>query len=433
MVSVSRRRMIQLSTLSIGLPLLTKTTEAAPSQVLTANPGKLSLQHRGGQSGARDQAIQLCQRHVGERLKPTIVLSGVNLAEMGPLMVFRDALASLAEAYSDKYEIIALVHKKSLFDIPGVTFMEYPNIKSSWLKRLRFEYYECRRISREIKPHLWFAMHDMTPNVTSEIRAVYCHNSSPFYPFRIQEAVPDWKFGLFTLLYRFLYGINIRSNNYVVVQQDWMRAQFRSRYGVHKVVVAHPSMDHLEIPVGEHTHTGAHAHYRFFYPAYPRPFKNMEQILIAARKLEYEGFDQFEVWLTMNGNETRYAARIKQEFSELSTVKWLGVLPRAEVMRLYGEADCLIFPSKLESWGMPITEFKATGRPILAANLPYAHETVGEYGKVAFFGIDNDAQLAALMQQAASGGEVFGRAEETIPDEPFSRDWRELWRILLAS
>jgi hypothetical protein len=39
MVSVSRRRMIQLSTLSIGLPLLTKTTEAAPSQVLTANPG----------------------------------------------------------------------------------------------------------------------------------------------------------------------------------------------------------------------------------------------------------------------------------------------------------------------------------------------------------------------------------------------------------
>jgi glycosyltransferase involved in cell wall biosynthesis len=159
----------------------------------------------------------------------------------------------------------------------------------------------------------------------------------------------------------------------------------------------------------------------------------MEQILNAARKLERGGFDRFEVWLTMDGSETRYAARIAREFLDLSTVKWLGVLPRAEIMRLYGEADCLIFPSKLETWGMPITEFKATGKPILAANLPYAHETVGEYGKVAFFEVGDDTQLDAMMQQAASGGDIFGRAEEMIPEEPFSRNWRELWRILMAS
>lgn len=361
------------------------------------------------------------------------MLSGVNFTGMGPLTVFKEAIASLAEEYSNKYEIIALVHRTSLFDIPGVTFMEYPEIKSSWLKRLRFEYYECRRISEEIKPHLWLSMHDMTPNVRATVRAVYCHNASAFYSFRIQEMLLDWKFGLFTLLYRFLYGINIKSNDFVIVQQDWMRAQFRSRYGVRKVVVAHPSMDHLEIPMGEQAQTCAHTRYRFFYPAYPRTFKNIEQILRAARKLEHDGFDQFEVWLTMNGTETRYAARIIQEFSDLTTVKWLGVLPRAEVMRLYGEADCLIFPSKLETWGMPITEFKATGKPILAANLPYAHETVDEYGKVAFFGIGDDAQLAGMMQQAASAGDIFGPAEKMIPDFPFSRNWSELWSILLTS
>jgi len=36
--------------------------------------------------------------------------------------------------------------------------------------------------------------------------------------------------------------------------------------------------------------------------------------------------------------------------------------------------------------GMPITEFKATGKPILAADLPYAHETIGEYGQVVSLG-----------------------------------------------
>lgn len=370
---------------------------------------------------------------MGAGLKPNIVLSGVNLVEMGPLMVFRDALASLAEAYSDQYEIIALVHKKELFDIAGVTFIEYPEIKPSWLKRLRFEYYDCRHISKEIKPRLWFAMHDMTPNVTAEIRAVYCHNASAFYPFHIQEALLEWRFGLFTLLYRFLYGINIRLNDFVVVQQDWMRTQFQLRYGVRTVVVAHPSINHLAIREEGDAQTHNPSCYRFFYPAYPRTFKNIEQILNAARKLERGGFDQFEVWLTLDGSETRYAAKIVREFSDLSTVKWLGVLPRDEVMRLYGEADCMIFPSKLETWGMPITEFKMTEKPILAVNLPYAHETVGEYGKVAFFGVGEEAQLAALMQQAACGAEVFARTEERMPDEPFSHDWQELWRILLGS
>ena len=101
--------------------------------------------------------------------------------------------------------------------------MEYPEIKSSWWKRLRFEYNDCLAISKQINPRLWLAMHDITPRVRADIRAVYCHNPAPFYPFSLKEALLDWKFGFFTVLYRFLYGINIKANNFVVVQQDWLR------------------------------------------------------------------------------------------------------------------------------------------------------------------------------------------------------------------
>lgn len=365
-------------------------------------------------------------------MKPTIVLSGVNFTGMGPLTVFKEAIASLAAKYADRYDIIALVHRKSLFDTSGVTYIEFPEIKSSWWKRLRFEYYDCRAISEKIKPRLWFAMHDITPNVRAEIRAVYCHNPAPFYPFSLREALFDWKFGLFTLLYRFLYRINIKLNDYVVVQQDWLRTEFKSRYGVLKVVVAHPSVDHRVIPNAT-SQPDSCAPYCFFYPAYPRTFKNIEQVLRAAQRLERDGFDKFEVWLTMNGTETSYAARLAQEYSHLATVRWLGLLPRAEVMRLYTEADCLLFPSKLETWGMPITEFKATGKPILAADLPYAHETVGVYGQAAFFDIGSDTQLSVMMKQAVDGGALFGTAQEQQIVQPFSQNWPELWELLLRS
>lgn len=369
---------------------------------------------------------------MGAELKPRIVLSGVNFTEMGPLTVLRDAITSLAKRCSDKYDIVALVHRKSLFDIPGVTFLEYPEVKSSWWKRLRFEYYDCRAISEDIKPYLWFAMHDMTPNVRADVRAVYCHNPSPFYRFSCHDALLDWKFGLFSLLYRFLYRINIRSNDFVVVQQDWLRREFLSRYGVHKVVVAHPSVH--QIPMREAVVQGDLSRpYRFFYPAYPRVFKNMEQILQASRRLEEGGFDRFEVWLTMDGTETRYAAKMREEYADLTTVHWIGLKPRAEVFRLYEEADCLLFPSKLETWGMPITEFKTTGKPILVADLSYVHETVGEYQKVAFFVTGDDVMLATMMKQAANGLEVFSSHSARQIAEPFSRNWEDLWKILLEN
>jgi hypothetical protein len=138
---------------------------------------------------------------MGTGVKPRVVLSGVSFTEMGPLSVFKEAIASLVATHAESHEIIALVHRKSLFDIPGVTFIEYPEIKSSWWRRLRFEYYDCRAISEEVKPDLWFAMHDMTPVLRANTKAVYCHNPSPFYPFSLKEGLLDWKFALFTLLY----------------------------------------------------------------------------------------------------------------------------------------------------------------------------------------------------------------------------------------
>ena len=368
----------------------------------------------------------------GAAVKRRIVLSGVNVTEMGLLTVFQDAIVSLVAEYADQYEIIALVHRKSLFDVPGVTFMEYPDIKSSWLKRLRFEYYECRSISKQIKPYLWFAMHDITPNVYAETKAVYCHNPTPFYKFRMKDFLFDRTFGLSTLLYRFLYGISIKSNHFVVVQQDWIRVQFMSWYGLSNIIVAHPSVGHLEISSRQLLERSGRP-YCFFYPAFPRPFKNFEQILNAARLLERNGFKEFEIWITTDGTESRYAIEMRREYADLKTVRWLGVLPRTDVMRLYTEADCLIFPSKLETWGMPITEFKSTGKPILAANLPYAQETVGEYGRAAFFNIKSDAELAEMMKQAVMGEPVFQPTVERHIAQPFSRNWEELWKILLAS
>jgi len=365
-------------------------------------------------------------------LKPKIVISGVNLRNMGPLSVYRDALSSLARDHGEHYEIVALVHRRDLFETEGVTYLEFPQIAESWLARLRFEYRTSKEISRQLRPKLWLALHDITPNVEAKVRAVYCHNPTPFYPFRFSEALLDWKFGLFTLFYRFLYRINIYSNDFVIVQQDWIRQQFSLRYGVRNIVVAHPDVK-LPRLTEDCGRQGASPPYRFFYPAFPRPFKNVEVCLEASRILQRRGFSRFEVWLTFDASVNKYAAAMVKRFSDVRSVRWLGLMARDRIFARYQEADCLLFPSRLETWGMPITEFRTLGKPIIVSDLPYAHETAAGHKQVAFFDPDEPEDLANLMEKAATGQPVFAVAPEVTIREPFARNWSELWSLLLQN
>lgn len=361
-------------------------------------------------------------------MKPRIVVSGVNLIEGGPLSVLHDALTELSAHWSECYEIIALVHDRKLFNIPGITWLEFPQVKSSWLRRLRFEYWSCRALSRQLQPHLWLSMHDITPCVTARRQAVYCHNPAPFFRMSPREMRADWRFALFMLLYDRLYRIHIQRNCTVIVQQQWLRQEFQQRYGIHDVTVAHPSIKAAASPLIHHREST----HRFLYPVHPRSFKNIELLLRAAELLELRGCTSFELWLTCNGEENRYSDALRKRFSSLRCVHWLGLMSRDQVLRLYAEADYLIFPSRLETWGMPISEFKLTGKPLLLADLRYAHETCGSYDQVHFFAPDDAGALAEVIEAIAQHRFTFGRSMPAAIEQPFASNWCELFELLLV-
>lgn len=360
----------------------------------------------------------------------TIVISGINFNEGGPLSVFKDCLEHLSKHLSDKYKIIALVHDKNLFQIENITYYEFKDSKTSWLKRLSYEYFEFLKLSQQLTPHLWFSMHDISPNVNAEIKAVYCHNPSIFYKMAIKDIPYEPKMFLFSLFYRFLYGINIQKNNYVVVQQDWIRKEFKKNYNIKNVIVAYPdvqSISHQSVDL----QLDKDSLFRFIYPAFPRIFKNFEVICNATRILVERGICDFEVMLTIDGTESKYSRRIVNEFSGVSQIKFLGLQKREEIFNLYTRSDCLIFPSKLETWGMPITEYKLTSKPLLLADLCYARETIGSYEKVKFFDPENAENLADCMEGIINGTLQYDITKEGFVENPFATSWAELFDILL--
>ena len=368
--------------------------------------------------------------------KKTIVLSGINLIEGGPLTIYKDCLRCVEKYFLENYEIVALVHNRELFSEfdSKIKFIEFMDSKKSYLKRFYYEYFYFKRLSKKLKPYLWFSLHDMTPNVVTDKRAVYCHNPIIFYDVKRKDMINEFKMFMFSRFYKYIYKINIKKNNFVVVQQDWIRKRFKKIFKIKNVVVAHPNVV-IDDSNNNYKNTKIVKN-SFLYPSFPRIFKNFEVICKAVEILENKNIENFKVYLTIDGSENIYSKEIVEKYGRLKCIEFIGLQTRENLMKYYSKIETVIFPSKLETWGLPISEAKAFGKNIILADLEYAHETLGTYEKVMFFGPDNAEKLAEKMEMLINDDENMkniefdGNFEKNI-EKPFCKNWKELFDILL--
>ena len=360
-----------------------------------------------------------------------IVVSGINFTEGGPLTIYKECLSYIEKNFLKDYKITTLVHDRNLFSefSSEIDFIEFKDAKKSYLKRCYYEYVYFKKLSREIKPYLWFSLHDITPDVIAEKTAVYCHNPIIFYKMEKHQIWKEWKLFLFSKFYKYIYKINIRKNDYVIVQQNWIREEFEKIFNINNVVVAHPDIN-LE-DIDRRDENKEKEENTFIFASFPRVFKNFEIICEAVKILEEKGINNFKVYLTIKGNENRYSEEIYNKYKNLKCLEFTGLLRRDILLEYYRNVKCVIFPSKLETWGLPITEAKAMKKPLLLADLPYSHETLGDYEKVMFFNTELPYELAEKMEKFLGKEEIIyeGNKAEKIK-APYCRNWKELFEIL---
>ena len=369
----------------------------------------------------------------------TIVISAVNLKVGGTLTIMRHCLRYLsALAETGGYRIVALVYRKELAFFPHIEYIEMVWPKKTWLNRLWCEYVTMLQLSKKLAPvYLWLSLHDTTPTVRAEKRVVYCHNSFPYYQWKMREWWFAPKIVLFALLSKHIFRVNIHKNNYLIVQQEWMKREFIRSFGLQgdHIIVAPPVLSKEKVDDLRIINATGQGVYSFLFAASPDSHKNFECICQAVKILkEQSGIVDFKVYITVKGDENKYAKWLFRKWGKkISQVEFIGFLDRKSLYAYYQQSHCLVFPSKVETWGLPITEFAVFGKPMLLADLPYAHETAGGCGKVAFFNPDEPHELADQMQRLIRGDESFLMTTEknTIP-APVAWSWQELFEILLA-
>lgn len=367
-------------------------------------------------------------------MKKTIVVSAVNLRKGGTLTILRNCLEYLSTlAQTGDYRIVALVHKKELAFYPGIEYIEMPWTIRNWLLRLWCEYVTMYRISKQLSPvYLWFSLHDSTPNVKAQKRAVYCHNPFPFYQWKWRELFLNYKIVCFAWFSKYIYRINIHKNQWILVQQEWIREAFLRMFRLNpkQIIVTLPAS--ASTYCSSETFQKQHSAYHFLFASYGDIHKNFETVCRAAKLLEKEiGTDKFKVILTISGTENRYARWLYKRWGNVRSIDFAGFMSKEKLYDTYAGTDCLLFPSRVETWGLPISEFAAFGKPMLLADLPYAHETAAGSGRTAFFNPEKPEELKEQMKRLVEGDTLFLKAlPETDIPQPVTRTWEELFKLL---
>jgi glycosyltransferase involved in cell wall biosynthesis len=192
--------------------------------------------------------------------------------------------------------------------------------------------------------------------------------------------------------------IAMRESLFVQANSQFVARRLQQSYGVSKdrLVVLPPIPQKLQRPA----HLKSAQPPYFFYPANFWAHKNHEILLRAYKEYWTGSGNSPDAWsLVLTGHPGAEQQRVKALAEALGIahrVQFLGYLAGAEYVEWFAGADCLLFPSCYEGFGMPLVEAMRLRVPIVASDAACLPEIGGD----AFLPFDpaNTAQMAAAMQ-----------------------------------
>lgn len=240
---------------------------------------------------------------------------------------------------------------------------------------------------------------------------IYYHQSIPFYsynwsPFKGQERT----FWFYKNIYPFFVKLFLKKNTKIFVQLNFIKEGFAKcfRHNEKLIEVYNPSVLCPKEVSGRKIQNSEEL--TLLYPAMPHFYKNHRIIDQALKSTDAKVSVLFTI--------------PKQSFSD-KRIHTIGIQSYDTICELYRTCDALLFPSYIETFGLPLLEAAMTGMPIIAADLPYAREALSGYEGVKFVPY-NDPQAWAKAIDNLEKGKRYN------PIDISKRSgWKELFESIL--
>ncbi|MEG0980041.1 MAG: glycosyltransferase [Oscillospiraceae bacterium] len=307
---------------------------------------------------------------------------------------------SILNQYYDEFskdtenEYVFCVSLNSLKETNNMTIEELHWVKKSWLHRLWFDYIYSHKLIKKYKVDNVFSLQNTLVPMTKIPQTLYLHQSLPFcdYKFKFSE---NKKFWVYQNLIGKLIHKSVKRANKVIVQTQWMKDAVLAidKIEESKIEILPPEIKINVVnffDMSRFTKT-------FFYPASNYIYKNHKVLLEAALKLKEQNINDFNIIFTLtNENLPKDCREIYNKVKE--NIELVGSITHDEVMNYYSKS-VLVFPSYIETFGLPLLEAKESKSPIIASDMPFSREILDEYDKVSYFDAFSSEELSELLKK----------------------------------
>lgn len=311
------------------------------------------------------------------------------------------ALSVLQEFYKESKidnnnEYVYVLSLPKLHDTHNIKVLRFPWIKKSWIHRIFFDYYVAPKLIKKHKVDKVLSLQNIIIPNTNIYQEVFVHNAIPFsdYKFELKSELKLW-------VYQNLIGQkiikSIKKADNVIVQTDWLKKILvdKLRIDEKKISVKSPTINIKKMNRYDEEQNLTPT---FFYPASEMVFKNHKVIVEASLKLKKEKIEDYRILFTLNGDENKSIKALHTLVRENKLpIEFIGTIEREKVFGFYSNS-ILIFPSYIETVGLPLIEAKMHNTPIIAADLPYAHEVLG-FISVDYFKCNSSEELSGILKK----------------------------------
>ncbi|MCY9844243.1 glycosyltransferase [Vibrio caribbeanicus] len=348
-----------------------------------------------------------------------VFVSATSLFSGGGLTILNQFLESIDE----NHQYLIFIDDNAHFETnkSNITFV---NVKRGVWSRLKWDYFSYWFYAKKnnIKPKAIVSLQNTCVFFPGAKQIVYLHQGIPF-------SNTEWsfikrserKYAFYKHVYPFFIFSLYRRDIHYVVQTTWMKASMMERFSIdgEKISVIKPSF------VSSSTETGYFPNIEheiaLFYPASEELFKNHRFIFECIRKIGSKNRHKVGFYLTLEPDCELSKKAVEMGIE--SNVVFMGNLKFSEVQASYKCMSALVFPTSIESYGLPLLEASTKGVPIICNNTKFCQELIGSYDGATIIELEHEPWCKAIL--SLSKKQVFPEYTPT-----FQSSWLDFFDII---